>query len=356
MQNRRTIRDRKPSEDGFMLLVAIFFLALLVLSLSIAVPEITKQIRRDREVETMHRGKQYQRALQLYYHKFGAYPPNIGALQNTNNIRYLRKRYIDPMSGVDDWKPILFGQNKAPLAFGFFGAPLSGGATAIAGVGPGGGAAGMPGMGNTTSNGFGSSGFGSSGFGSSGSGSSGFGSSGFGSSGFGSSGIGGASGIAPTTGQSPGAGGTTGAAGSTGGTDPTNGGTSAGGSTSSGLSSLNGQTFGGGGIIGFEPGRSGASILVYKKMQQYNQWEFTYSPLQEIKTVGSGGSGLPGQPTGVNQTGSGFGGSNNSGFGGAGSGFGTGAAGFGGANSGGTTGTGGINTGTGTPPGTQTGP
>ena len=50
MQNRRTIRDRKPSEDGFMLLVAIFFLALLVLSLSIAVPEITKQIRRDREV------------------------------------------------------------------------------------------------------------------------------------------------------------------------------------------------------------------------------------------------------------------------------------------------------------------
>jgi len=333
MESDKPIRNRKASEDGFMLLVAIFFLALLVLSLSIAVPEITKQIRRDREVETMHRGKQYQRAIQLYYHKFGAYPPNIGALQNTNNIRYLRKKYIDPMSGVDDWKPILFGQNKAPLAFGFFGTPLSGGATAIAGVGPGGvgGAAGMPGMGNTTSNGFGAS------FGSGGSGSS-----------FGSSGFGGANGISPTTGQLPGTGGTAGAAGGTpGGTDPTNGGTSGGGSTSSGLSSLSGQTFGGGGIVGFSPGRSGASILVYKKMQQYNQWEFSYSPLQEIKTVGSSGSGLPGQPTGVNQTGSGFGGT--------GSGFGSGT-GFGGMNSSGSTGTGGINSGTGTPPVTQTGP
>jgi hypothetical protein len=82
-------------------------------------------------------------------------------------------------------------------------------------------------------------------------------------------------------------------------------------------------------------------------MQQYNQWEFSYSPLQEIKTVGSSGSGLPGQPTGVNQTGSGFGGT--------GSGFGSGT-GFGGMNSSGSTGTGGINSGTGTPPVTQTGP
>lgn len=345
--NGSPIRNRKPSEDGFMLLVAIFFLALLVLSLSIAVPQITKQIRRDREVETMHRGKQYQRAIQLYYHKFGAYPPNIGALQNTNNIRYLRKKYIDPMTGVDDWKPILFGQNKAPLAFGFFGVPLAGGATAIAGVGPGGGTAGMPGMGSTTSNGFGSS-FGSGASGSAGIGSSGFGSSGLGSSGFGSSGLGGSNGISPASGPSPGTGGTAGAAGGTGGMDPNSGaanGTSSGGGTSSGLSSTSGQTFGGGGIVGFSPGRSGPSIVTYKKMSQYNQWEFTYSPLQEIKQAGSSGSGLPGAPSGVNQTGAGFGGSNTGGFGGTGSGFGTGSTGFGG-----------TNTGTGTPPVTPPGP
>ena len=66
-----------------------------------------------------------------------AYPPSIDALVQTNNIRFLRKKYVDPMTGKDDWKPILFGQNKAPTAMGFFGQPLAG--TTIAGTGPGGG-------------------------------------------------------------------------------------------------------------------------------------------------------------------------------------------------------------------------
>ena len=60
----------------------------------------------------MHRGKQYRRAIQLYYRKFHAYPPNVDALVKTNEIRFLRKKYIDPMTGKDDWKPILYGQNK----------------------------------------------------------------------------------------------------------------------------------------------------------------------------------------------------------------------------------------------------
>ena len=80
---------------------------------------------------------QYRRAIQLYYRKFHAYPPNVDALVKTNNIRFLRKKYIDPITGKDDWKPIMFGQNKAPTAMGFFGQPLAG--TTIAGIGPSGG-------------------------------------------------------------------------------------------------------------------------------------------------------------------------------------------------------------------------
>jgi len=153
-----------------MLLAVIFMLFLLSLSLAVAAPEIAKSIQRDREVETMERGKQYIRAIQLYYRKFGSYPPSIDALVKTNNIRFLRKKYIDPMTGKDDWKPILFGQNKAPLAMGFFGQPLAGmgGAAPIAGIGPSGGngVAGS-GFGSQTGSGFGSSttggGFGSQG-------------------------------------------------------------------------------------------------------------------------------------------------------------------------------------------------
>src|ERR1700758_5430089 len=64
------------------------------------------------------------------------------ALIKTNEIRFLRKKYIDPTTGKDDWKPIMFGQNKTPMAMGFFGQPLGGagfGGGIMAGNGPGGG-------------------------------------------------------------------------------------------------------------------------------------------------------------------------------------------------------------------------
>ena len=102
-------------------------------------PASPASIQRDREVETFHRGMQYRRAVQLYYRKFHAYPPNADALVKTNEIRFLRKKYIDPMTGKADWKPVMYGQNKTPTAMGFFGQPLSGNATTIAGVGPSGG-------------------------------------------------------------------------------------------------------------------------------------------------------------------------------------------------------------------------
>ena len=156
MQRQKSIRDRKPSEDGFMLLLAVFLLALLVLSLSVAIPVISREIQRDHEVETMHRGLQYRRAIQLYYRKFHNYPPSIDVLVKSNNTRFLRKKYIDPLTGKDDWKTIAMGQNKAPLAMGFFGQPLAG---AGAGAMPMGGAgqSGVMGINATTGSTFGGS-------------------------------------------------------------------------------------------------------------------------------------------------------------------------------------------------------
>ena len=135
------IRRVKPSEEGYILVSVMFMLALIIIAMAVALPKISASIQRDRELETWHRGMQYRRAIQLYYRKFNRYPPNLEALVKTNEIRFLRKKYKDPTTGKDEWKPIMLGQNKTPLAMGFFGQPLTGVGMGglLAGVGPAGG-------------------------------------------------------------------------------------------------------------------------------------------------------------------------------------------------------------------------
>ena len=72
-------------------------------------------IQRDREEEMIHRGVQYSRAIRAYYKKFGRYPATIDNLVNTNQMRFLRKRYKDPITGKD-FKLLHFGEVKMGLA------------------------------------------------------------------------------------------------------------------------------------------------------------------------------------------------------------------------------------------------
>ena len=260
-------RSTRQDEDGYMLVAVIFMMAILVLSLAVAVPKVKASIQRDREEETMHRGKQYIRAIQLYYRKFHAYPPNVDALVRTNEIRFLRKKYIDPTTGKDEWKPIMYGQNKTPMAMGFFGQPLA--AAVGGGIGPSGGN--LTGAGSTTGGGL-----------------------------FNSSPTTGNTGATtPAAGTDPGSqtGSTSGAAGT-----PSQTGTPGAPGSTIGTSNPigTGQTFGGAGIIGFSPQSPKQSILVYKKKNHYNDWEFLYSPLIDQQQM-AGGTGLngiqPGAPT-----------------------------------------------------------
>jgi type II secretory pathway pseudopilin PulG len=272
-----------------MLLAVIFMLAILILSLSIAAPKIAKEIQRDREIETMHRGKQYIRAIKMYYTKFHAYPPNVDALTKpTNGIRFLRKKYVDLTTGKEEWKPIRMGQNKAPTAMGFFGQPMAG--SSMGAIGPG-GIAGA----STLGSGLGSSSGSGSMFGSS-SGSSMFGSN------------------SPTGSSSPL--GSSSSPGSAGDPAAAAGASDANGTSASapGLSGTTGQTFGGAGIIGFSPNSPKQSLLVYKKKNHYNEWEFVYDPITDRMMVSGGGAGAGGQSagsmsTGIGGTGSSFGGS-----------------------------------------------
>src|SRR5271156_4365734 len=107
---REDCRESGPGmeqgEQGFMLvglIVAIFFI---LLALSVAAPKVAQQLRREKEVEAVHRGNQYVRAIRLYYRKTHTYPGSMDMLEKSNNIRYLRQRYVDPMTGKDDWRLI----------------------------------------------------------------------------------------------------------------------------------------------------------------------------------------------------------------------------------------------------------
>jgi type II secretory pathway pseudopilin PulG len=272
------------------MLIAIFLMALLVISLGIAAPQVAKSIQRDRDLETYHRGMQYRRAVQLYYRKFHAYPPNVDALVETNDIRFLRKKYIDPITNKVDWKPVLFGMNKTPTAMGFFGQPLAGGVSSIAGIGPGGGnGVGGSGGGTVMPGGMGFLGIGSTG-GTSGAAPTSPGSTGSPTDNSGTSGTGSTN---STTSSTPGS------------SSSASSGTNPNGSTNSSTSSnQSGQTFGGGGIIGFSPASPRKSILIYKKKQQYNEWEFTYDPISDMQTMSGGNTGSNGLPGTNGQPGS----------------------------------------------------
>ena len=115
-------------ESGYVLLTLLLVVALLIMALGALVPPIAFQIRRDREEELIHRGVQYSRAIRAYFKKFGRYPTKLEDLESANNLRFLRKRYKDPING-QDFKLLHFGEVK------MFGSPIAG-AAAIAGANP----------------------------------------------------------------------------------------------------------------------------------------------------------------------------------------------------------------------------
>ncbi len=81
---------------ALMIMVAVIIIASMA-----HVQNVVTQLKHDREEELVHRGAQYARAIKKYYKKFNQYPVSIEQLEKTNNMRFLRKRYKDPVTGGD---------------------------------------------------------------------------------------------------------------------------------------------------------------------------------------------------------------------------------------------------------------
>jgi type II secretory pathway pseudopilin PulG len=221
----------RSKESGYVLLAVLLTMTLLLILLSVEAPRIAQQIKRDKEEEMIHRGKDYATAVKRFVHKNGGrYPVSVEQLENTNHVRFLRKKYVDPMTGDSDWKMVHVGEAQVNIP-----APnpgLSGGGGQNPGLfnsGPGGNPPpGTPPTGQAqTQN--------------------------------------------PPTGQQQNQASGTGQLGSL---------------TTSGIG--NGQTVGGGQIMGVASVSKGHAIKEFNDKDEYDQWYFVY----DLRLEQSGGSGV----------------------------------------------------------------
>src|SRR5271156_1968502 len=101
--------QRRQRESGFAMLLVFVMAAVVAIGLYYEMPRRAFESQRFREQTLVDRGNQYRRAIQLFYRKFGRYPATIDDLEATNNIRFLRRKYKDPLTGKDEWRLIHIG-------------------------------------------------------------------------------------------------------------------------------------------------------------------------------------------------------------------------------------------------------
>jgi type II secretory pathway pseudopilin PulG len=115
MRRRRSNRSRS-GESGYLLLAVMLVMTLILIAMSVEAPRIAQQIKREKEEELVHRGKDFAYAVKRFAHKNGGrYPVSIEQLEDTNHVRFLRKRYKDPMTGDTDWKLIHYGEAQITI-------------------------------------------------------------------------------------------------------------------------------------------------------------------------------------------------------------------------------------------------
>jgi len=123
---------KRRGERGYILLMLMLFITVLAIFATSIAHELSFEMKRDQEEEMIHRGVQYSRAVRKFVKKFGRYPGSLEELENTNNIRFLRKRYKDPLNKNKDFRLLHLGEVQLGTAASLTGATavaqLAGGA------------------------------------------------------------------------------------------------------------------------------------------------------------------------------------------------------------------------------------
>jgi len=102
-------RARHKPESGFALLLVFLMAAMIAIALYMEIPRVSFESQRQKEQLLVSRGEQFKRAIQLYFRasRRTRYPVDLDDLdRGLNNMRFLRHRYKDPMTGKDEWRII----------------------------------------------------------------------------------------------------------------------------------------------------------------------------------------------------------------------------------------------------------
>jgi hypothetical protein len=100
------MRKRNSAEGGYALLLVFVIAAMIAIAMYEAVPELMFEAQRTREQLLIDRGEQYSLAIRRFYTKTGRYPSTLEELESFQGIRFLRRRYKDPMSDSGEWRMV----------------------------------------------------------------------------------------------------------------------------------------------------------------------------------------------------------------------------------------------------------
>ncbi len=118
------------------LIIVMMIATLLLVALTATLPSVYQEGQREREKETIFRGKQYAIAVALFHRKFNRYPVSVKELMGTNGMRFLRKEYSDPLDRKGKWRFI--HANAAGVLIDSKNQPLNANQPNPAGLGAGG--------------------------------------------------------------------------------------------------------------------------------------------------------------------------------------------------------------------------
>ena len=112
----RRARPTESGEGGYAFLILMMVLTILLISLTVALPDVYTAGQREREEELIFRGNEYARAIMLYHRQFNRFPASVDDLvKKTNGFRFLRHAYRDPMTRSGKWRFIHANANGVVL-------------------------------------------------------------------------------------------------------------------------------------------------------------------------------------------------------------------------------------------------
>lgn len=95
-------------------MAVVVAMAVMAILMGVAVQTVTFQRQREKEEELIFRGQQYVEAVRLFRARQGRFPLTLKELAEAKP-RVLRKVWVDPITGKNDWVPVFLGEEAGAV-------------------------------------------------------------------------------------------------------------------------------------------------------------------------------------------------------------------------------------------------